>query len=89
MTPNIKSTALKVATFALGLSMASFSFFASLVIFARTVEIIQNMYYTKPIMYGIIMGIGLVLIWLISLTASSAQWIVQEGFKKADQIKGE
>tara|TARA_R100000152_G_C6752841_1_gene176565 strand:- start:732 stop:1001 length:270 start_codon:yes stop_codon:yes gene_type:complete len=89
MLRKIKSGLIKASVFALGLFMAGFSFIASLVIFARMVEIIQNMYYTAPTKYGMIVGIGLVLIWLISLAANSAQWIVQEGFKKANQTKGE
>ena len=83
----IKAYALKVTAFLTALFFTGFSFLASLVIFARSIEIIQNMGYTNAAKYGILFGIGFVLIWLVTLAADSSQWIMKNGFKKANEIK--
>ena len=83
----IKAWCLKVTAFLTALFFTGFSFLASLVIFARSIEIIQNMGYTNAAMYGILFGIGFVLIWLVTLAADSSQWIMKNGFKKANEIK--
>ena len=83
----IKTWSLKVVSFLTALFFTGFSFLASLVIFAESVEIIQNMGYTNPVKYGILFGIGFVLIWLVTLAADSSQWIMKNGFKKANDIK--
>tara|TARA_R100000231_G_scaffold74994_2_gene58511 strand:- start:345 stop:497 length:153 start_codon:yes stop_codon:yes gene_type:complete len=44
--------------------------------------------YTKGAEYGILAAIGFVLIWLVTLAADSASWILKSGFKKADMFKG-
>ncbi len=83
----IKAWSLKVIAFLTALFFTSFSFLASLVIFARSIQIIQNMGYTNAANYGILLGIGFILIWLVTLAADSSQWIMKSGFKKANEIK--
>lgn len=78
---------LKATAFLTALFFTSFSFLASLVIFAESVEITKNMGYTNPTKYGIMFGIGFVLIWLVTLATDSSQWIMKNGFKKANDIK--
>ena len=83
----IKVYMLKVTAFLTALFFTSFSFLASLVIFAESIEITQSLHLTSPAKYGIIFGIGFVLIWLVTLAADSSQWIMKNGFKKANDIK--
>jgi len=83
----IKAYALKVTAFLTALFFTGFSFLASLVIFAESVEITQSMVYTSATKYSILFGIGFILIWLVTLAADSSQWIMKNGFKKANEIK--
>jgi hypothetical protein len=83
----IKAYALKITAFLTALFFTSFSFLASLVIFSESIEITQNLHLTSPAKYGIIFGVGFILIWLVTLAADSSQWIMKNGFKKADDIK--
>jgi hypothetical protein len=85
----IKAYMLKVTAFLTALFFTGFSFLASLVIFAESVEITKNMDYTNLEEYGILFGIGFILIWLVTLATDSSQWIMKKGFKKADTFKGE
>ncbi len=78
---------LKATAFLTALFFTGFSFLASLVIFAESIEITQTMSLTNPAKYGIMFGIGFVLIWLVTLAADSSQWIMKNGFKKANDIK--
>jgi hypothetical protein len=87
MKAKIKAWALKVTAFLTALFFTSFSFLASLVIFAESVEITQNMVYTNAVKYSILLAIGFILIWLVTLAADSSQWIMKNGFKKANDIK--
>jgi quinol-cytochrome oxidoreductase complex cytochrome b subunit len=87
MKTTIKVYMLKATTFLTALFFTSFSFLASLVIFAESINITQNMGYTNTLKYGILFGIGFVLIWLVTLATESSQWIMKRGFKKADDIK--
>jgi len=79
---------IKTTVFLTALFFSGFSFLASLVIFAESIEIIQSMGYTNSAKYGMIFGIGFVLIWLVTLATDSSQWILKNGFKKANNIKG-
>ena len=54
-----------------------FTLFASTVIFYRSVEIIQNLYYTSAEKFGILAGIGFVLIWLSTLAKHSAESVIK------------
>ena len=87
MRASIKAYTLKVTCFIWALFMIVFSFLSSLVIFAELVKITQNMGYTDTTKYGILFGIGFVLIWLVTLATDSSQWIMKNGFKKANEIK--
>jgi hypothetical protein len=87
MKTEIKAYALKVTAFLTALFFTGFSFIASLVIFIESIEITQTMYLTKPAKYSIMFGIGFVLIWLVTLATDSSQWIMKNGFKKANEIK--
>jgi hypothetical protein len=87
MKASIKAYMLKATAFFTALFFTSFSFLASLVIFAESIEITHSMHLTNPAKYGIIFGIGFVLIWLVTLAADSSQWIMKNGFKKANDIK--
>lgn len=83
----IKAYMLKVTAFLTALFFTGFSFLASLVIFTESVELTQTLSLTSPAKYGILFGIGFVLIWLVTLAADSSQWIMKNGFKKANDIK--
>jgi len=83
----IKVWALKVTAFLTALFFTSFSFLASLVIFAESVQITHNMVYTNAVKYSILLAIGFILIWLVTLASHSSQWIMKNGFKKANDIK--
>ncbi len=83
----IKAYALKVTAFLTALFFTGFSLLASVVIFAESVKITQNMEYTNATTYGMLLFIGFVLIWLVNLAADSSQWIMKNGFKKANDIK--
>jgi len=85
----IKVFMLRLASFMTAFCMVSFGFLASFVILMRSSEILANMYYTKPMFYGILAAIGITLIWLISLMSDSAEWIMKSGFKKAAKLEGE
>ena len=85
----IKVYMLKAAAFLTAIFFTGFSFLASLVIFAESVLITKDMHLTSPAKYGIMFGIGFVLIWLVTLAADSSQWILKNGFKKANTFKGE
>jgi hypothetical protein len=84
----IKAYMLKLTVIITAILMSTFSFFASLVIFYRSVEIVNNMYYTMPTNYVILFGIGFVLIWLVTLSADSAEWIMKKGLERANNLKG-
>jgi len=88
MKTQIKVYMLKMLCFLWALFTVTFSFFASLVIFAETIGIVQKISYTKATEYGILLAIGFVLIWLVTLASDSASWIMKSGFKKADMFKG-
>ena len=87
MRTSIKAWGLKITAFLTALFFTSFSFLASLVIFAESVELTNTLSLTNPAKYGIMFGIGFVLIWLVTLAADSSQWIMKNGFKKANDIK--
>ena len=78
----IKMIAIKSTWFVLAAFIALFSLFASAVIFWRSIEIVQSLDYTKWEEYGIVMIVGLVLMWLCSLAASSAESIILKQLKK-------
>lgn len=87
MKTTIKAWALKVSVFLTAMFCTGFSFLASLVIFARSVEIARDMGYTSGTKYGILFAIGFILIWLVTLASESSQWIMKNGFKKANEIE--
>ena len=87
MKTEIKMYMLKVTAFLTALFFTGFSFIASLVIFAESIEITQTMSLTNPAKYGIMFGIGFLLIWLVTLATESSQWIMKNGFKKAEDFK--
>lgn len=89
MKTEIKAHALRITCFLTALIMTVYSLVASLIIFAESVAITKNMGYTNSAEYGILFGIGFILIWLVTLTTDSSQWIMKKGFKKADTFKGE
>jgi len=84
----IKAYMLKVVAVTTAILMTTFSFFASLVIFYRSVEIVDDMYYTTATNYAILFGIGFVLIWLVTLSTDSAEWIMKKGLERANNFKG-
>ncbi len=87
MKTSIKILMLKSVTFLLGMVMVVFGTGSGIVIFTRSVEIVLGMPYTNAEASAILIGIGVILIWLIVLLAESAEWIVREGFKKVELIK--
>jgi hypothetical protein len=72
----IKMLVIKSAWFVLAGFISLFSLGASAVIFWRSVEIVQGLDYTKWEEYGILVFVGLVLMWLCSLATSSAEEII-------------
>jgi ABC-type nickel/cobalt efflux system permease component RcnA len=86
MRTSIKILLLKSVTFLVGLLMVAFGIGSGAVIFARSTEIVSSMPYTSEEASGILVFIGIILIWLIVLLAESAEWIVREGFKKVEKI---
>jgi hypothetical protein len=87
MKTSIKILMLKSVTFLLGMVMVVFGTGSGIVIFTRSVEIVLGMPYTNAEASAILIGIGVILIWLIVLLTESAEWIVREGFKKVELIK--
>ena len=83
----IKRRLIKLLSWGLALFIASFTLFSSLVIFWRTVEIVQSLSYTKEEQYGIVGIVGFMLIWLCSMATNSADDIIKSGNKKAASIK--
>ena len=77
----IKMIAIKSAWFVLATFIAIFTLFASAVIFWRSIEIVQALSFTRWEEYGIVVIIGLVLMWLCSLAASSAESIILKQLK--------
>ena len=87
MRTSIKILMLKSVTFLLGMVMVVFGTGSGIVIFTRSVEIVLGMPYTNAEASAILIGIGVILIWLIVLLTESAEWIVREGLKKVELIK--
>jgi len=86
MKTSIKIMLLKAITFIMGFAMVVFGAGSGIVIFTRAAEIILEMSYTKGEASAIMVGIGIALIWLIILLTESVEWIIREGFKKAENI---
>ena len=82
-----RATMIKEATFTVALLMVGFGLFASIAIFAESVEIILTMGYTKEKAAVIMACIGLALIWLATLLGDSAHEFMLAGFKKASEIE--
>jgi nitrate reductase gamma subunit len=87
MKTSIKILMLKSVTFLLGIVMVVFGAGSGIVIFTRSAEIVLGMPYTNTEASAILIGIGVILIWLIVLLTESAEWIVREGLKKVELIK--
>tara|TARA_R110000796_G_scaffold240630_2_gene361790 strand:- start:955 stop:1215 length:261 start_codon:yes stop_codon:yes gene_type:complete len=86
MKTSIKILLLKSITFIVGFAAMIFGVGSGIVIFTRSSEIILHMPYTKAEASAIMVGIGIALIWLIGLLTESVEWIIREGFKKAENI---
>lgn len=84
MKASIKILLLKSITFIMGFAAMIFGVGSGIVIFARSAEIISQFPYTKVDASVIMLGIGIVLIWLIGLLTNSVEWIIREGFRKAE-----
>jgi len=85
MKTSIKILMLKSVTFLVGIAMVVFGMGSGIVIFTRSAEIVLGMPYTNAEASAILIGIGVILIWLIVLLTESAEWIVREGFKKVEK----
>lgn len=83
----IKVALIKACVFITALLMVGFGLFASIAIFAESVEIILTMGYTKEKAAVIMACIGLALIWLATLLGDSAHEFMLAGFKKALDIE--
>jgi len=77
----------KGSVFLLALGMIGFGLFSSITIFAESVEIVLSMGYTKQGSAAILSGVGLVLIWLVTLLGDSANELLLTGFKKASELE--
>ena len=77
----------KGSVFLIALGMIGFGLFSSIAIFAESVEIVLTMGYTKQASAAIISGIGLILIWLVTLLGDSANELMLTGFKKASELE--
>ena len=83
----IKVALIKACVFITALLMVGFGLFASIAIFAESVEIILTMGYTKEKAAVIMACVGLALIWLATLLGDSAHEFMLAGFKKASDIE--
>jgi hypothetical protein len=83
----IKMLLAKTAMYTLAVFISFFSIIASAVIFRRSIEIVQNLDYTKGEEYAILISVGFVLAWLCSLAASSAESIVTNQILKTSKEK--
>ena len=81
MKTSIKMILEKAATIFIGLFIGIFGLGSSVVIFMRSIEIIQNMYYTSGERFAILGFIGLALIWLTVLAIHSAEHIIKASIK--------
>jgi hypothetical protein len=84
----VKMIAIKAAWFVLAAFISFFSIGSSAVIFWRTIEIVQGLDYTKNEEYAILGFVGLVLMWLCSLAASSAENIILKQLIKEQKSNG-
>ena len=78
---SIKAMVAKAATIFIGLFIGIFGLGSSVVIFVRSIEIIENMYYTSGEKFAILGLIGLALIWLTVLAIHSAEHIIKASIK--------
>ena len=83
----IKVALIKACVFITALLMVGFGLFASIAIFAESVEIILTMGYTKEKAAVIMACVGLALIWLATLLGDSAHEFMLAGFKKASEVE--
>ena len=81
----IKAWLTKASIFTTALLMVGFGLFASIAIFAESVDIILAMGYTKEKAAVIMACIGLVLIWLATLLGDSANALMQIAFKSKSE----
>lgn len=80
----IKAWLTKASIFTTALLMVGFGLFASIAIFAESVDIILAMGYTKEKAAVIMACIGLALIWLATLLGDSANSLMQVAFKTSE-----
>jgi uncharacterized membrane protein YjgN (DUF898 family) len=83
----VKAWIYKIAAFLAALAMMGFGLFASIAIFAESVGIVATMGYTKEASAAILVFIGLVLIWLVTLLGNSANAYMLFGIKKASEVE--
>ena len=87
----VKAMVIKASVITLCVSMALFGLISSIVIFSESILIIQKLNYTQIEEYGIVLAIGFVLMWLMTLVTDSVEHIIKTGFEKANKLltKGE
>tara|TARA_R100000388_G_scaffold71530_1_gene51824 strand:- start:105 stop:389 length:285 start_codon:yes stop_codon:yes gene_type:complete len=87
----VKAMVIKASVITLCASMALFGLISSIVIFSESILIIQKLNYTQIEEYGIVLAIGFVLMWLMTLVTDSVEHIIKTGFEKANKLltKGE
>jgi hypothetical protein len=77
----------KGSVYLVALGMIGFGLFSSITIFAESVEIVLSMGYTKQGSAAILSGVGLVLIWLVTLLGDSANAFLITSFKKVSEAE--
>jgi hypothetical protein len=88
MKTTIKSWLLKTVSVMVAIAMASFGLIASILIFTESIAIVATLDIARDTSIIVLSGIGLALIWLITLLAESANYIVITSFNKANKTKG-
>jgi hypothetical protein len=83
----IKVWAIRASVIVSSLIMIGFGLGASVVIFSECVKIVLGLGYTKLKTGAILSGIGIALMWLVTLLGDSANAFLISGFKKASQVE--
>lgn len=83
----IKVWAIKASVLVSSLIIVGFGLGSSAIIFSECVQIVLGLGYTKLKTGAILSGIGIVLIWLVTLLAESANAFFITGFKKASKAE--
>ena len=83
----IKIWTIRASVLVTALIMIGFGLGSSIIIFTECVKIVLALGYTKFKTGVILSGIGIVLIWLVTLLGDSANAFLITGFNKASEVE--